>query len=92
MASTLPNSKTLAINAAFLQEIKEDHHELRERLAEVRACRTRIRTPRSTSLTQTLAALRDRVSLHFALEEAYGYCEAELVDSAPLAYRTSRWS
>ncbi|MEM8679994.1 MAG: hemerythrin domain-containing protein [Planctomycetota bacterium] len=80
MASTL--SKTLAINAAFLQEIKEDHHELRERLAEVRAVAQETH-PSIDRLTPALVALRDRVSLHFALEEAYGYCEAELAESAP---------
>ena len=80
MASTL--STTLAVNAAFLQEIKEDHHELRDRVASVRALATE-RHPSIDRLTRALVALRDRVSLHFALEEAYGYCEAEIVESAP---------
>ena len=79
MASTTPT--TLTINAAFLQEIKEDHHELRELLDATRKIASD-RHPPIDRLTDTLVRLRDRVSLHFALEEAYGYCDAA-VDQAP---------
>lgn len=79
MASTTPT--TLTVNAAFLQEIKEDHHELRELLCEARKIASD-RHPSIGQLTDTLTQLRDRVSLHFALEEAYGYCDVA-TDQAP---------
>lgn len=71
MAST---TSTVTINAAFLQEIKEDNRELKHLLAEVRALTSRPRPTVSLAQVQDLLArLRDQLAMHFALEEAFGY-------------------
>jgi len=66
---------TLTINAAFLQEIKEENRELRQVLQD---CSTAFgadgATPREPKpVVDLLARLRDQLAMHFALEEAYGY-------------------
>jgi len=71
---------TVTVNAAFLQEIKEDSHELRRLLAEAHAA---VAGPvgmhmASRQLAELLARLRDQLAMHFALEEAYGYFEEPL--------------
>jgi predicted ATPase len=80
-AAGLPKAvRTVTVNAAFLQEIKEDNHELRQLLAEVRAALTApvgTHLP-SRQLAELLARLRDQLAMHFALEEAYGYFEEPL--------------
>lgn len=71
---------TLTVNAAFLQEIKEDSHELRQLLSEARTALTGpvgTHMP-SRQLAELLAGLRDQLAMHFALEEAYGYFEEPL--------------
>lgn len=68
-------SSNIAVNAAFLREIKEDNRRLREMLGEVRQALAHAEVvenhPRRTA--QQLAELRDQIAIHFALEEAYGY-------------------
>jgi iron-sulfur cluster repair protein YtfE (RIC family) len=69
--------ETVTINAAFLQEIKEDNEHLHQLLAEVHemceACLpARIRPRRFAEL---LAELRDQLAMHFSLEEAFGYLD-----------------
>ncbi|HEV2970038.1 MAG TPA: hemerythrin domain-containing protein [Pirellulales bacterium] len=66
---------TLTINAAFLQEIKEENRELRQLLNN---CGTALaaegRTPAEPKrIVELLTKLRDQLAMHFALEEAYGY-------------------
>lgn len=63
------------VNAAFLQEIKDENHRLKTLLDElhestVKASTSRLEPERFSELTEDL---RDQVALHFALEEAYGY-------------------
>jgi iron-sulfur cluster repair protein YtfE (RIC family) len=80
-------TKTITINAAFLQEIKEDSLGLRQQLTKTRqllAGEPSCLRPRD--LVETLAELRDQFALHFALEEAYGYFE-DAVDGAPWLHR-----
>ncbi len=69
-------SKTITINAAFLQEIKEDSQALRQLLAAAHELLSAwpLHVARK-QLVDLLAELRDQVALHFALEEAYGYFE-----------------
>jgi len=80
-------TKTITINPAFLQEIKEDNTDLRRQLNRTRQLLggepSRIR-PRD--LVEMLGELRDQFALHFALEEAYGYFE-DAVDAAPWLHR-----
>ncbi len=76
--------RTLTINAAFLQEIKDDNRELKHLLDE---CATRLAHGPAARLdakrlVSSLARLRDQLALHFALEEAYGYFD-DAIDVAP---------
>ncbi len=77
-------TRTVGINAAFLQEIKQDNVELRELLQDVsqRLLQRRPRLSDSRPLVELLTRLRDQMAMHFALEEAFGYFE-NAVDIAP---------
>ena len=77
-------SRTVTVNAAFLQEIKQDNVELRElfHLATARLYQPRLRLSDSRSLVDLLGRLRDQLAIHFALEEAFGYFE-DAIDVAP---------
>ncbi len=77
-------ARTVSINAAFLQEIKDDHHELRQLLHHTGIMLNRPRwMPADLSrLVELLSKLRDQVAMHFSLEEAYGYLD-DAVDVAP---------
>jgi hypothetical protein len=74
------STRTVTVNAAFLQEIKEVNEELWQLLKDVRqalADPLRVRSQRQR-LLEMLEMLRDSLALHFALEEAYGYFEDPL--------------
>jgi hypothetical protein len=77
-------TRTVTVNAAFLQEIKQDNIELRELLNEVsvRLLRLRPRLADSRNMVEMLTRLRDQLAIHFALEEAFGYFE-NAVEVAP---------
>lgn len=66
---------TVTVNAAFLQEIKDDDAQLRTLLEQTReSCELITHTDISASrLASLLDELRDQLAMHFALEEAYGY-------------------
>jgi predicted ATPase len=86
-----PTSKTITINAAFLQEIKEDHRELREVLVRVKEHLTQNSLASSTRpLLEMLHSLRDRLAMHFALEEAYGYYEDAISVAPQLSSRAEQ--
>ena len=75
---------TVTINAAFLEEIKEDDRRLRHLLTEARAAFAQRRYRRGW-LIRTVALLcdlRDQLALHFTLEESYGYFD-EPICAAP---------
>ncbi|MGM0486425.1 MAG: hemerythrin domain-containing protein [Planctomycetota bacterium] len=68
---------TVTVNAAFLQEIKEVDEQLWELLHRANSL---CGTPRQVRhhgrrVVEVLSELRDHLGMHFALEEAYGYCE-----------------
>lgn len=78
--STEPKTGCLAVNAAFLQEIKDDNRFLdelllatRDALAEVDPHRLSVRAS-----VELLRRLRDRLAMHFSLEEAFGYFDGAL--------------
>jgi Hemerythrin HHE cation binding domain len=76
--------RTLTINAAFLQEIKDDNRELRHLLE---GCAALLARPDPVGvdlkrLAKVLGSLRDQLAMHFALEEAYGYFD-DAIDVAP---------
>ncbi len=78
------STRTVTINAAFLQEIKDVHQLLWVTLDSLRQlCDTPVAAPSYLrQLTSLLADLRDQLALHFSLEEAYGYFD-DPVDVAP---------
>ncbi len=87
--SAMISTRTVTINAAFLQEIKDVHHRLWETLAGLcELCDDRMEegaAPSHHCLRQfcsLLCELRDQLALHFSLEEAYGYFD-DPVDVAP---------
>jgi hypothetical protein len=78
----------VAVNAAFLQEIKQDNHELGNLLHQAT---TLLAARRSVHidfrrLANLLGKLRDRLAMHFSLEESFGYFE----DAVAVAPRLSR--
>ena len=80
---------TVAINAAFLQEIKQDNRELRQLLDQAEAMLSSpwpARTP-IHRLVELLGSLRDQLAMHFALEEAYGYFDEALTVEPRLSER-----
>lgn len=81
MATT---TRTITVNAAFLKELKEDNHELWHLLHETWwSCQgswlLHVSGKRTFAL---LSQLRDRLAMHFSLEETYGYFE-DAVSPAP---------
>lgn len=75
--ATLSPTKTLVVNPAFLQEIKDSNPDLWQTIHEVRQTCERSETSLETvrRLTRLLDQLRDQLSMQFALEEAYGFIE-----------------
>jgi hypothetical protein len=78
------SSRTVAINAAFLQEIKLDNTALRGLLESIRRLvgQSWSKQAQATRFTLLLGELRDQLAMHFALEEAFGYFE-DAVSQAP---------
>lgn len=74
----------VTINAAFLQEIKADHQQLKELLERLRALATEPKAlPNHVrECVDLLDQLRDQLAFHFSLEEAYGYFE-DALETAP---------
>ena len=77
-------TQTVAINAAFLQEIKDDHHELRQLMHHTQAMleRPAWMMTEYDRLVDLLGKLRDQLAMHFSLEEAFGYFD-DALSSAP---------
>jgi len=78
---------TLTINAAFLQEIKDDNLRLQQLLEETRKLVASTKHPQilAAELAGLCGELRDQLALHFALEEAYGYFEDALSEAPRLS-------
>lgn len=70
-------SRTLAVNPAFLEEIKDSNHTLWEQIACLReTCESHdLRSSVLHRLVGLLNEVRDLLALQFALEESYGYME-----------------
>lgn len=76
-------TSTVTVNAAFLQEIKEDNRELRQLLDKTGEMVARPpQTMRPRQVVDLMQRLRDQLAMHFALEEAYGYFD-DAVSAAP---------
>lgn len=78
------NLKTVTINAAFLQEIKADHQQLKELLDTLRAlaAQPQALANHRRQFIELLGQLRDQLAFHFSLEEAYGYFE-DAIETSP---------
>ncbi len=76
--------RTVSINPAFLREIKEDHHELRQLMHHSSAMldRSGPEEIEYARLVEMFSKLRDQLAMHFSLEEAYGYFE-DAISVAP---------
>jgi len=77
-------TRTLTVNAAFLQEIKEDNRQLQDLFQHTLAL---LNSPRSKRIqprriVRYFCWLRDQLALHFSLEDAYGYFE-DAIEEAP---------
>ncbi len=85
-------TRTVSINPAFLQEIKEDHHELRQLFHHTTAMLDRPAWMRREldRLVELFGKLRDQLAMHFSLEEAYGYFEDALTVAPHLSRRADR--
>lgn len=77
-------TKTLTVNPAFLQEIKDSNPDLWQCVHQLRQVCQCEEEPAVTSrnLARLLDGLRDLLALQFSLEESYGYLE---VPEAPEA-------
>ncbi|MBI3839369.1 MAG: hemerythrin domain-containing protein [Planctomycetia bacterium] len=82
-------TRTVAINPAFLQEIKDDHHELRQLLHHTAAMLNRPPWMQMEydRLVDLFTKLRDQLAMHFSLEEAYGYFEDAITVAPHLSKR-----
>jgi hypothetical protein len=83
---------TVSVNAAFLQEIKQDNQELHRLLTQVQElCSKQKPAPGCRQeFADLLSKLRDQLAMHFALEEAYGYFEDSLIIDPRLSRRAER--
>lgn len=81
---TSQSTGRLAVNAAFLQEIKDDNRQLKTLWDQLLPMVSHHETAKNhwPELLAGFAELRDQLALHFALEEAYGYFD-DAVDIAP---------
>lgn len=72
---TLTSTKTLVVNPAFLQEIKDSNPDLWHTVHQLRQICECDDEPTKVSrqLTRLLDGLRDQLALQFSLEESYGY-------------------
>jgi hypothetical protein len=78
MVVTSTATKTLVVNPAFLQEIKDSNPDLWETVHQLRQVCECDDEPGKVSrqLTRLLDDLRDQLALQFSLEESYGYVAA----------------
>jgi hypothetical protein len=87
--STELKTGCLAVNAAFLQEIKDDNQFLDELLLATRDALAEV-DPRKLNVrasVELLKRLRDRLAMHFSLEEAFGYFDGALEFPPDLSVR-----
>ena len=85
-------TKTLGVNAAFLQEIKDSNPDLAHAIHAVRAACHSDQTAAETArqLVRLLDDLRDSLAFQFALEETYGYIEGTRSSSETMSEMAER--
>ncbi|TWU35124.1 hemerythrin domain-containing protein [Novipirellula artificiosorum] len=84
MKQNTSSTRRLAVNAAFLKDIKDDSHHLKVLLEKISpmVSHEKIASNHWGEIVELWSELRDQLALHFSLEEAYGYFE-EAIDTAP---------
>ncbi|MCG8650848.1 MAG: hypothetical protein MI861_13500, partial [Pirellulales bacterium] len=77
MVTTSTLIKTLTVNPAFLQEIKDSNPDLWDTVDQLRQVCQCQEEPAVTArlMARLLDALRDHLAIQFSLEESYGYME-----------------
>ena len=77
VVTTATSTKLLAVNSAFMQEIKDGNPGLTNAMQQMQqVCSSKENSLQvSRQLTKVLNALRVELALQFALEESYGYVE-----------------
>lgn len=80
------STSAVGINAAFLQEVKEDNVMLHDLLgAASKVLDPTEHTPiQPRCMADLFAKLRDQLAIHFSLEEALGYLDDVIVQSPRL--------
>ncbi|MFG0261616.1 MAG: hemerythrin domain-containing protein [Novipirellula sp. JB048] len=84
MINDVTSTRRLAVNAAFLKDIKDDNHHLKvlvDKIAPMVSHRE-IAMNHWPELVDLFAELRDQLAFHFSLEEAFGYFD-EAIDTSP---------
>ena len=88
---TATQSKTgtrmLAVNAAFLKDIKDDNQDLKKLLDQITPITRHQQTAANhwPELITLMSDLRDQLALHFSLEEAHGYFDDAIVSAPELS-------
>ena len=77
MVTTATSTRTLVVNSAFMQEIKDGNPNLENAIQNLQhVCKSTENISQiSRHLTRVLNTLRTELALQFALEESYGYVE-----------------
>ena len=80
----LTQTGTIGVNAAFLQDLKDDNVHLQDLLSAVTDTLAHglLRQVQPRAVTELLGEVRDQLATHFALEEFFGYFD-DAVDVAP---------
>ena len=87
----MENSKTttrqLAVNAAFLKDIKDDNRGLKALMDKIRPLTAQLPVAVNhwPEMIGLFADLRDQLAMHFSLEEAYGYFEDAIITAPQLS-------
>ncbi len=76
----------LAINVAFLQEIKEDNVEFRSVLDRTGKLLASVELPDAPVVSQQLGRLRDALETYFAVETFYGYFDNAEVNNQAVSH------
>lgn len=84
--------RSVVVNTAFLQEIKQDNQELPVLLDRLRSVCDTTQLPwlRTPELAGVLEDVRDQLAFHFSLEEAYGYFEDAILEAPNLSDEADR--
>lgn len=87
MENSRTTTRQLAVNAAFLKDIKDDNRELKLLMDKI--CPLTEPLPVAVNhwpeMIGLFADLRDQLAMHFSLEEAYGYFEDAIVTAPQLS-------